>query len=224
MPTTQTRLARRSRKHGFALTLAAAGIVLGTAAVHAQEEGLGGLFRQLFSPAQPTPQTAPPAEVQMPSAARYYGRRHAQGGRVRPKVRYAALPKPEPLKVRITDRQQPLDMKAGAAAALLRDETLRPGDIVILKDGARVFTGNPDKKHAMHEFEPVDRSRQVDKKTRRLLAGMMAPVGALPADEARRQMARLKRAATPRHSEPLQAEAVQTEAAVRVINPWSTSP
>ncbi|AWN42495.1 hypothetical protein DK389_20825 [Methylobacterium durans] len=219
MPTTQARLARHSRNHGIVIALAAAGMVLGTAAVQAQEEGLGGLFRQLFSPAQPAAQPEP-ADVQMPSPERYYGRRHARTARLRPKVRYAALPKPEPLKVRVTDRQQPLDMKAGPAAALLKDETLRPGDIVILKDGARVFTGNPDKKHALHEFEPVDRSRQVDKKTRRLLAAMIAPVGALPADEARRQIPRLKRDAAPRDSAPVQTEA----AAIRVINPWVTQP
>lgn len=221
MPTIQTCLARHPLSHGAVVALAAAGVLLGSAAVHAQEEGLGGLFRQLFSPAQPAPQAAPPpADVQMPAPERYYGRRQPRAARLRPKVRYAALPKPEPLKVRITDRQQPLDMKAGAAAALLKDETLRPGDIVILKDGARVFTGAPDKRHAMHEFEPVDHSRKVDKKTRRLLAAMIAPVGALPADEARRQMARLKRGTAPKEAAPVQTEA----AAMRVINPWSTNP
>ncbi len=62
-------------------------------------------------------------------------------------------------------------MKGGATAALLKDETLRPGDIVVLNAGARVFTGNPDKRHAIRDFEPVQNSRLVSKGTRKVLAG-----------------------------------------------------
>ncbi|WP_336486921.1 hypothetical protein [Methylobacterium nigriterrae] len=223
MPQKDTRLLPRR----VCVALASACLLVGTAAgVHAQDEGgLGGLFRQLFSPAQPVPQAAPrPADVQMPSADRYYGRRHrsrAEGARLRPKIRYAALPKPEPLKLRVADRQTPLDMKAGPAAALMKDETLRPGDIVVLKDGARVFSGKPDKRHAMHEFEPVDRSSRVDRKTRRLLAAMIAPVGALPADEARKVMARLRKKADPAAA-PVTEHAEATS--MRVIYPWSVRP
>ena len=43
-------------------------------------------------------------------------------------------------------------MKDGAAQAFLKDKTLRPGDIVVLQDGARVFTGSPDKPHAIKDF------------------------------------------------------------------------
>ncbi|GJE41090.1 hypothetical protein [Methylobacterium soli] len=223
MPPTLSRHA--TRRSLVALT--ATGLILGTAAsVHAQDAGgLGGLFQQLFGGARPAQQAAPqPAEVQMPSPERYYGRRHdrrAEGARLRPKIRYAALPKPEPLKVTITDRQTPLDMKAGPAAALLRDETLRPGDIVVLKDGARVFTGNPDKRHAMHEFQAVEQSSRVDRKTRRLLAAMIAPVGAMPADQARKALARLHKA-TPEAAPPAQQQAEAT--AMRVIYPWNTNP
>jgi len=222
MPPTLSRHAPRRSL----VALTATCLILGTAAsVHAQDAGgLGGLFQQLFGGGRPAQQAASqPAEVQMPSAERYYGRRHdrrADGSRLRPKIRYAALPKPEPLKVKITDRQTPLDMKAGPAAALLRDETLRPGDIVVLKDGARVFTGNPDKRHAMHEFESVDQSSRVDRKTRRLLAAMIAPVGALPADQARKVLARLRKA--PRDAAP---PAQQAEvASMRVIYPWNAQP
>jgi hypothetical protein len=204
--------------------LASASLLVGTvASVHAQDSGgLGSLFQQLFGGGG-TQQAAPPSEIQMPSPERYYGRRHdrrAEGARLRPKIRYAALPKPEPLKLKVTDRQTPLDMKAGPAAALLRDETLRPGDIVVLKDGARVFNGTPDKQHAMHEFEPVDRSSQVDRKTRRLLAAMIAPVGALPADEARKALARLRKA--PRNEAPAAQQA--EVASMRVIYPWNPNP
>ncbi|KAB1072037.1 hypothetical protein [Methylobacterium planeticum] len=221
MPATLTRHVPRRAL----VVLASTCLLVGTvASVHAQDGGgLGGLFQQLFGGGQAAQQAQQPAEVQMPSPERYYGRRHdrrSEGARLRPKIRYAALPKPEPLKVRITDRQTPLDMKAGPAAALMRDETLRPGDIVVLKDGARVFTGNPDKRHAMHEFEAVDTSSRVDKKTRRLLAAMIAPVGALPADEARKVLARLRKA--PRDAVPAAQQA--EVASMRVINPWNARP
>jgi hypothetical protein len=52
-----------------------------------------------------------------------------------------------------------------------------------------------------------------------LLAGMIAPKGALPADEARKMMARLKQSA-PRASEPVQAQA----SVMRVVYPWNSAP
>ena len=116
----------------------------------------------------------------------------------------------------ITDRQTPIDMKAGPAAALMKDETLRPGDIVVLKGGARVFTGNPDGTHAMHDFQPVERSAYVDGTTRKQLAVLMAPPAALPADQARRFVKGLKTDAA-----PLPAP---RRTAMRVINPWDPKP
>jgi hypothetical protein len=211
------------------VSLVSGSLIVGPAvSVQAGDEpGLGGLLQQLFSPsrpAEPVQQLAPPAQVQSPSPTRYYGRRHAQraeGKRLRPKIRYAALPKsePEPLKVRVTDRQTPLEMKDGSADALLRDETLKPGDIVVLKEGASVFTGQPGKRHVQRDFESVSHSDRVDHKTRKLLAGMIAPRGALPADEARKAVARLKRSA-PHASEPVQAQA----SVMRVIYPSNSAP
>ncbi|MGU3538372.1 hypothetical protein [Methylobacterium sp. A54F] len=212
--------ARRAPRRAL-FTAAAAGLLLGTA-VHgaAAQDALGGLLGQLFGAPQAAPQPVPqfaPVPGYAPDA--YRARR---AGKPRLRTRYAALPKSEPLAIRVTDRQKPLDMKAGAAAALMRDETLRPGDIVVLKDGARVFSGSArDKVHAMRDFEPAERSPYLDRKTRRLLAAMITPVGALPAEEARRMIARLKRNAPAKIDA---AEPAAEQVAVRVINPWTTNP
>ncbi|MGM9458289.1 hypothetical protein, partial [Lacticaseibacillus rhamnosus] len=80
--------------------------------------------------------------------------RHLGYGRHKLKTRYAALP----VKIHVSDRQKPLDMSNGPAAALLKDETLRPGDIVVFKSGAQVFAGRSGRQHTMSDFEPVRRS------------------------------------------------------------------
>lgn len=159
----------------------------------AQDRGLGGLFEALFSPAKPVveqQQAAPATELErrVPMIRR-------EVSRPRPKIRYAALPKSEPLQLHIAERQTPISMSSGPMNALLKDPTLRPGDIVVLKDGARVFTGNEDKTHTVRDFEPVSRSASVDRKTKALLSMMIAPMGALPPDEVRKFMARLKKSA-----------------------------
>ena len=219
-----------------ALALTALGLLAGTAALsgaHAQDVGF---FEALFGRAQqPAPQSPVQPQVQggygAGSGSGYsYGstyRRHDRSAvRQRPRTRYAALPKSEPLKVRISDRQTPLDMSQGPAAALMKDETLRPGDIVILKSGPQVFTGSVEKRHSARDFEPAQSSRLVDTRTRQQLAAMVAPAGALPADEARRVMARLKRNA-PRTLTPVSTEARNRSvdpAAMRVINVWTAQP
>jgi hypothetical protein len=216
-----------TRPRRAALALTALGLLAGTAAqsgAHAQEVGF---FEALFGRARqeaPQPQMQP--QVQAGSGGYVPSRRHDRGAaRQRLRTRYAALPKSEPLKVKITDRQTPLDMSQGPAAALMKDETLRPGDIVILKSGPQVFTGPVEKRHTMRDFEPAQNSRLVDRRTRQQLAAMVAPVGALPADEARRVLARMKRTA-PRNLAPVSAEARNgaEPAAMRVINVWSAQP
>lgn len=192
---------------GGALAVATAAVFLaGTAVrVHAAEPGF---FEMLFG-ARPAAQ---PAQAQ--DRPRAHPQRRLGAARHRLRTQYTALP----VKIRVSHLQTPLDMKQGAAAALMKDETLRPGDIVVLSTGARVFIGSPDKRHTMAEFEPVQRSPHVDKATRKLLAGMMDPAGVRPADEARRVVARARKAVSP-------AASVTTQAtAMRVINPWQTSP
>lgn len=194
--------------------LAAFGLLVG-AARHADAAELG--FLEMLFGVRPAPQQVQPS--QRPAD----GRRRDRVGAARHRFRtqYAALP------VRIHvgerqkpagDRQTPIDMSHGAAAALLKDETLRPGDIVVLSTGARVFTGNPDTRHTMNDFDSVQRSPYVNKTTRKLLAGMLTPVGALPADEARRVVALMRKAVPPA------TPAVTQATAMRVISPWRTTP
>lgn len=217
--------------------LTAAGLILGTAAhVQAADEGgLGGLLQQLFSPrSAPVSQPTPAPAVQAPVGDRAYDsyRRHAwrQSARrhqlrevhapARLKVRYAAFPKPE--KVRPVVEKPKLTAMQSAVwsyardpdGALMHDATLRKGDIVITTDGAKVFTGKAQEQHAGSEFEPVSRSKAVSRKTRAFLAAMVAPRGALPANEAAKAMAKLH---TPLPAAPVAEQAHAS--APRVVYP-----
>ncbi|MBB2959655.1 hypothetical protein [Methylobacterium sp. R2-1] len=239
MPSTSPRSGRR-----FALVLASSALVFSTAAgVHAQEGGLGGLFQQLFAPQQAAPAPSPAAPVYGSGEVneRYRWRRHrGTAERSRPKMRYAALPKvryaalPKDEGGGISGKQ-PVDAKAIAAnptAALLRDETLRPGDIVVMPSGPKVFMGREDRgrgakaaRHRMSDFEDVKHSRTIDVKTRRKLMAMMLPQGAMPADEARKVLAKARRLAPQETIEPLdqQARAETGPSLARVISPWQTA-
>ncbi|MDB5645202.1 hypothetical protein [Methylobacterium sp.] len=185
----------------------------------------GGLFDLLFAPARPAPQVAPAQPVEQAEyghARRSIRRAVSQSYpayRQRPKIRYAALPKSEPLQIKVTDRQMPLDMKAGPAAAFMKDETLRPGDIVVMKEGPKVFVGKTDDRHTARDFESVGRSDFIDRRTRSQLAAMMLPVGAIPADQARKMMARAAKVMPASVDQPIKVETT----AMRVINPWTTA-
>ncbi|MBY0299677.1 MAG: hypothetical protein K2X71_27190 [Methylobacterium sp.] len=208
-----------SRRRDLVLALASGMILVSTAvAVQAADDGFGGLFRNLFSAPAPV-QAAAPTAAPLPDA---YGRpmrrlrreRSQARAALRARARYVALPKPEAAEtkpVKVERPSGPFDPRT----ALLRDPTLRPGDIVILPEGPRVFKGETGAaKHRMSDFEDVSRSRTVSTKTRRDLMAMTAPVGALPADEARRVMARLRRGT--QAAGPGEA---RTETAMRVIYP-----
>lgn len=201
-----------------AMVSAFALLMLGLPA-HAQSSE-GSLFDLLFAPARTAPQVAP-APVAAPDAYAPTRRsiRRAVTTRQRPKIRYVALPKAEPLQIKIADRQTPLDMKAGPTAAFMKDETLRPGDIVVMKDGPKVFVGKPDDRHTARDFESVGRSDFIDRRTRNQLAAMMLPVGAMPADQARRLMSQARKVMPATVDQPVRIEAT----AMRVINPWTTA-
>lgn len=181
------------------------------ATVHAAE---GGFLEMLFG-ARPTPQPEPQAATPYTGQQPVARSRHLGFGRHTLKTRYAALP----VTIHVSERQQPLDMSNGAAAALMKDETLRPGDIVVFKSGAQVFSGRTGRKHAMSDFEPVRQSAMIDRKTRQLLAAMTTPAGVLPADEARRMVSRMRKA-TPA---PVEAQVARSEE-IRVVSPWRTTP
>lgn len=185
------------------------------ATVHAAE---GGFLEMLFG-VRPAPQAPLPAPAvdSYPGARPAVRPRHLGYGRSKLKTRYAALP----VKIHVSDRQKPLDMSNGPAAALLKDETLRPGDIVVFKSGAQVFAGRTGRQHTMGDFEPVRRYAMVDRKTRQLLAAMTTPAGALPADEARRMVSRMRKAAPA--ADGAKAQVARSEE-IRVISPWRTNP
>jgi hypothetical protein len=67
-----------------------------------------------------------------------------------------------------TQRPNPL-------ATLLRDPTLRKGDIVMFPDGPRVFRGEPGTRHAAADFVAAPKAKDLAKSTRKILAGL--PVG-----------------------------------------------
>ena len=207
----------RLRTSSLLAVMTSGGLLAGTT-MHAHAAELG--FLEMLFGARPAVQQAQPAQTQAPAfEGRSYGRQASPrlgAARRRFQTRYAALPLKIRVKEReISERQTPIDMKGGATGALLKDETLRPGDIVVLNAGARVFTGNPDKRHAIRDFEPVQNSRLVSKGTRKVLAGLFTPVGTLPAQAARQMMARAKQPA-PEIATPIPAQ----KTAMRVINPW----
>ena len=211
----------RLRTSSMLAVIAAAGLVAGTA-IRAQAAEVG--FLEMLFGARPAPQQqqaqpAPsPAPAYAPSYRRHYTPRLGAARR-RFQTRYAALPVRIHVKEADTSpRQVSIDMKNGATAALLKDETLRPGDIVVLNSGARVFTGDPDKRHAIRDFEPVQTSRYVSKGTRKVLAGLFTPVGATPAQAARRMVGQANKAAAP-IATPIPTE----KTAMRVINPWQSA-
>ncbi|KMO39151.1 hypothetical protein VQ03_16145 [Methylobacterium tarhaniae] len=208
MPLHQTMPAARLRALLLAVTSGCL-LIASSAGAQAQSDGLDFL-RQIFSgpPAAPAP-VAQPYAVQ-PYAAQPYdapirqrasrrSRLAAQARAVRGRTRYVALPKaekvlkePKPIAITVSPLKS-LD----ARTALLRDPTLRPGDIVIMPEGPRVFHGVPDSdKHKMSDFQDVNRPGVVAAKTRKELLAMTAPIGALPADAARRMMAQYQKAST----------------------------
>ena len=204
---------------GGTLAIAAGALLVGTA-LRAEAAEIG--FLEMLFGGRPAAQQAQSAPAVAPALPDYgYGRRSTPrlgAARRRLQTRYAALPiKIRAKETELSPRQVPIDMKAGATAALLKDETLQPGDIVVLHSGAKVFTGDPDRRHALHDFEPVQTSRLVSKGTRKVLAGLFTPVGGLPGQEARRMMARASQKADPVATPiPLQ------KTAMRVINPWQS--
>jgi hypothetical protein len=53
---------------------------------------------------------------------------------------------------------------------LLRDETLRPGDLVVFPDGVRVFRGKPGSRHQLADFVKPNETKRMAASDRKLLA------------------------------------------------------
>jgi len=99
-------------------------------------------------------------------------------------------------------------------AALMRDATLRPGDIVMFPDGARVFKGDRGLPHAASSFEDVGQSRYVSKAARKTLLAL----NKTPASPGKAASAYLAKALT---AAPIEAEREARNEAIRVIYPMA---
>ena len=67
------------------------------------------------------------------------------------------------------------DKRENPLAGLLRDPTLRYGDIVMFPNGPRVFRGEPGSRHSPSDFAPVSAARDLAPSTRKIVLAM--PVG-----------------------------------------------
>jgi hypothetical protein len=112
-----------------------------------------------------------------------------------------------------SDTQRALATKA--VSLVLQDPTLRPGDIVILPDGPKVFTGGSGR-HSRADFEDVTRSHALSKDLRKAVLALTRPAVS-PASEARRKVA-------DKNLGTLSGTAQQASADVRVVYPSGFRP
>ncbi len=169
-----------------------------------QAGGLDSFLRQMLGGATQTEAAAPQAGATsgwFSSAQRrrsYIRQRARLQANKNTRVKYASLPAPEEAKD--SKPKGPRDIVplqeraylANPAEALLRDPTLRKGDIVVLREGPKVFTGAAQAVHRVSDFEDAHRSKVLSIDLRKRLAAMTAPTGALPADEARKRVSSLE--------------------------------
>jgi hypothetical protein len=114
-----------------------------------------------------------------------------------------SVPKPKPL----VSRKGPPDY----LAALMKDPTLRRGDIVMLANGPYVFRGTQHAVHTLKDFEDLRSSKMVSNETRRLFRPR-TKLGRL-ADEPRRMVGK-----APTESASPPAAPVST-AGIRIVYP-----
>jgi hypothetical protein len=136
-------------------------------------------------------------------------------GRPRPrKIQVAKSVEPDPSgPAQPKFRQSDSSKAADPQAALLHDQTLKAGDVVVFADGPKVFKGRSRAPYQVSDFEDVLHSRAVSKKVQRQLLAMTGHL-AKPADELR-QYATLPRSETA----PDEVTAEQHASSVRVVYP-----
>ena len=165
MSTTPRKPLRVSRTIGLAAGVASLGC-LALAPAGAEDTGRWEVLRANapggFQPLAP----APGFRVVLPSAAVRLAPPQPQIVRLPPSpsptIAAPATP-PDPSK-----RENPL-------SALLRDPTLRYGDVVMFPNGPRVFKGEPGTRHSVHDFVALSAARDVPPASRKMLLAM--PVG-----------------------------------------------
>src|SRR5215210_3136661 len=90
--------------------------------------------------------------------------------RPRPKVELASLP---PVREMPKVPKDPVVLSdAEVVAGLLKDPTLRRGDIVVFPKGPKVFTGAPGSSHSPRDFENLRSSSAVADNTRRAVLAL----------------------------------------------------
>ena len=139
----------------------------------------------------PDPAPVPNRKVSEPPAAKERVREEGKTT-TRARIRLASLPKltpvpkgkaSEPFTVKERAREEgksklaPRKPTGDPIAALMKDPTLRRGDIVVLPDGPKVFKGGRTTPYRLSDFEDIRRTKLVGEKTRRQLTAM--PVQAL---------------------------------------------
>lgn len=92
----------------------------------------------------------------------------------RASTRHASVPPAMKETVRSEDKAKllPRGPAEDPVAALMKDPTLRPGDIVVLPGGAKVFKGRAAAPYRPSDFDDASRSKLVGEKTRRQLTAM----------------------------------------------------
>lgn len=108
-----------------------------------------------------SPSPARPRYVSLPRPARV-------------NTRHASVPPAMKETVRSEDKAKllPRRLAEDPVAALMKDPTLRPGDIVVLPGGAKVFKGRAAAPYRPSDFDDASRSKLVGEKTRRQLTAM----------------------------------------------------
>jgi hypothetical protein len=137
-------------------------VMVGTVPAHAQ--GLFGFLRALTQPAAPAP--APQPFGYQPDPAVEQLRRKA-----RPRSKPVAV---EQVEIKTPVEPKPVGEIANPVPALLADNTLRPGDMVMFPDGLRVFTGKPGGPHKLADFKPLTQAgKHLSRATRKLVAHLL---------------------------------------------------
>lgn len=91
----------------------------------------------------------------------------------------AELPRPQVIRLPSPTLAKPTppdpSKRDNPFATLLRDPTLRYGDVVMFPGGPRVFRGEPGGRHSVHDFAAVSASKDLPSASRKTVLAM--PVG-----------------------------------------------
>lgn len=162
MPTVRTNLTARAKPCGILALALIVPVAISSLPAHAQ--GIFGLFRAPSQPAAPT---------QSPQAFGYPSDPAAE------RPRRKARPRPKPVAVEQPEIRKPVEPRPvgeidNPVPALLADNTLQPGDMVMFPDGLRVFTGRRGGPHKLSDFKPLAKAGKfLSRNTRKLVQHLL---------------------------------------------------